>query len=64
MSVCLKIRFWYLRFPCYDSEAALLTQLLVSKASVGVRTADTGLISGSQMVALIQHMLTVWEMQS
>ena len=45
------------------TEAAFSTQLLVSKASVRVRVADAGQISGSQVVALIQLTLNVWQME-
>lgn len=63
LSTYLKMRSSYLHIDCDDSEAAFSAWLLFSASSVGGRMADAGLMSGSQMVALMWLVLNVWQME-
>lgn len=63
LSICLKMRSSCLHTDYHDSEAAFSAWLLFSTTSVGGRMAGAGLMSGSQMVALMWLMLNVWQME-
>lgn len=63
LSVYLKMRSSCRNTDYHDSEAAFSAWLLFSTASVGGRMADAGLMSGSQMVALMWLTLNVWQME-